>query len=51
MTPQRKKKTYAVVNEFLRNLKRARGSSLHRACSVYNLSDPQQVAEVKKSKV
>ena len=46
-----KEKTYAVVNEFLREFETSHGSVTCTRLLGYNLSDPQQVAEVKKSKV
>ncbi|MFZ0925607.1 MAG: C-GCAxxG-C-C family protein [Halobacteriota archaeon] len=46
-----KEKTYAVVREFLREFKSRHGSVACTGLLGYNLSDPQQVAEVKKNKV
>jgi C_GCAxxG_C_C family probable redox protein len=46
-----KEKTYAVVREFLRKFKARHGSVACTGLLGYNLSDPQQVAEVKKNKV
>ncbi len=46
-----KEKTYAVVNEFLREFETSHGSVTCTGLLGYNLSDPQQVAEVKKNKV
>lgn len=46
-----KEKTYAVVNEFLREFETSHGSVACTGLLGYNLSDPQQVAEVKKNKV
>ncbi|MGA3198725.1 MAG: C-GCAxxG-C-C family protein [Halobacteriota archaeon] len=46
-----KEKTYAVVREFLREFKARHGSVACTGLLGYNLSDPQQVAEVKKNKV
>jgi C_GCAxxG_C_C family probable redox protein len=46
-----KEKTYAVVREFLREFKKRNGSVDCTGLLGYNLSDPQQVAEVKKNKV
>ncbi|MGA3359402.1 MAG: C-GCAxxG-C-C family protein [Halobacteriota archaeon] len=46
-----KEKTYAVVREFLREFKKRNGSVDCTGLLGYDLSDPQQVAEVKKNKV
>jgi C_GCAxxG_C_C family probable redox protein len=46
-----KEKTYTVVREFLREFKKRNGSVDCTGLLGYNLSDPQQVAEVKKNKV
>jgi len=46
-----KEKTYAVVNGFLREFETNHGSVACTGLLGYNLSDPQQVAEVKKNKV
>jgi C_GCAxxG_C_C family probable redox protein len=46
-----KEKTYAVVGEFLKQFKQRNGSVECTGLLGYNLSDPQQVAEVKKNKV
>jgi len=46
-----KEKTYAVVGEFLREFETRHGSLACTGLLGYNLSDPQQVAEVKKNKV
>jgi C_GCAxxG_C_C family probable redox protein len=46
-----KEKTYAVVNEFLKQFKQRSGSVKCTGLLGYNLSDPQQVAEAKKNKV
>ena len=46
-----KEKTYAVVGEFLKEFKARHGSIACTGLLGYNLSDPQQVAEVKKNKV
>jgi C_GCAxxG_C_C family probable redox protein len=46
-----KEKTYAVVGEFLKKFKQRSGSVKCTELLGYNLSDPQQVAEVKKNKV
>jgi hypothetical protein len=46
-----KEKTYAVVGEFLREFETRNGSLACTGLLGYNLSDPQQVAEVKKNKV
>ena len=46
-----KEKTYAVVGEFLKQFEQRNGSVKCTRLLGYNLSDPQQVAEVKKNKV
>jgi C_GCAxxG_C_C family probable redox protein len=46
-----KEKTYAVVREFLREFKVRHGSVACTGLLGNNLSDPQQVLEVKKNKV
>jgi C_GCAxxG_C_C family probable redox protein len=46
-----KEKTYAVVGEFLKQFKQRNGSVECTGLLGYNLSDPQQVAEVKNNKV
>ncbi len=46
-----KEKTYAVVSEFLQEFQTRNGSVTCTGLLGYNLSDPQQVAEVKKNKV
>jgi len=46
-----KEKTYTVVREFLREFKKRNGSVDCTGLLGYDLSDPQQVAEVKKNKV
>ena len=44
-------KTYVAVGEFLMQFKQRNGSVDCTGLLQYNLSDPQQVAEVKKNKV
>jgi len=46
-----KEKTYAVVGEFLGQFRQRNGSVACTGLLGYNLSDPQQVAEVKKNKI
>jgi C_GCAxxG_C_C family probable redox protein len=46
-----KEKTYAVVTEFLREFEKRNGSVTCTGLLGSNLSDPQQVTEVKKRKV
>lgn len=46
-----KEHTYAVVGEFLRQFKQLNGSVACTGLLGYNLSDPGQIAEVKKNKV
>ncbi|MGD0327134.1 MAG: C-GCAxxG-C-C family protein [Halobacteriota archaeon] len=46
-----KERTYAVVGEFLRQFETRNSSVTCTGLLGYNLSDPEQVAEVKKNKV
>ena len=46
-----KEKTYTVVSEFLREFEKRNGSVTCTGLLGYNLSDTEQVAEVKKRKV
>ena len=46
-----KEKTYAVVDDFLKQFEQRDGSVRCTGLLGYNLSDPQQVAQAKKNKV
>jgi C_GCAxxG_C_C family probable redox protein len=46
-----KEKTYSVVTEFLKEFKKRNSSVTCTGLLGYNLSDPQQVTEVKKRKL